>query len=65
MLIILGYKEIFQDLNATCVSSGSYSLITKPCINICYQKKLKSISDNNINRKSNIFNNVFSLFNKK
>ena len=34
---------MFEDLDATCVASGDYSLKTQDCINYCYRKDLREI----------------------
>lgn len=38
----IGYKELFVDEDATCVVSGSMSLKTAQCVNVCYRKVKQS-----------------------
>ena len=36
----LGYKKMFEDNQATCVTSSPTGLRTSPCVNYCFKKDL-------------------------
>lgn len=36
----LGYSDIFEDEDATCVVAGGFSLRTASCVNVCMKKSL-------------------------
>jgi len=40
-----GFKELYVDEEATCVVSGSMSLKTEQCVNVCYRKAKQSKTD--------------------
>lgn len=58
----LGYKEIFRDDSASCLTPSPVGLKTEPCINLCFKKNMKD-NERNTMKNGSFLRSIFgSLF---